>query len=159
MPIRVTIPHELQRKAARWIEDCLKLEAQTQPNISKPTSPLINFHVKPAMDQLIRKTERAQDGESVTLSLNRKQAQGLMDQLDLWGCEKSGLQEVYRNMIPPHEPNGLFQEIHMYIESAANEQDRVDRKKKAEKESRKLITETPPGKQIPLPHDHRPEDQ
>ena len=82
MPINVTIHHEVWRSSARWVEDCLKLSIPVQPNVFKPPKPFISRDAKPGMDQLLRKAKRGRDYESITLTLNWNQAQGLMDQLD-----------------------------------------------------------------------------
>ena len=131
MPIRVTIPHELQRKAAIWVEDCLKLDIPTQLNGFRPPQPFISLEAKPGIDQLLRKAKRAKGGESVTLSLNWKQAQDLMDQVDIWANGQFTLPEAYRNMMPIHGPSGVFGEISMYIENAMYDQERTARKRRA----------------------------
>ncbi len=127
MPIRVTIPHELQRKAARWIEDCLKLDIPVHPNALGPPQPLISPDAKPGVDQLLRKAKRARDGESVTLSLNWKQSLGLADQVDIWAHQQFMLPEAYRNMMP----SGVFGQISMYLEGAMYDRKRTAGKRRA----------------------------
>ena len=131
MPIRVIIPHELQRKAARWIEDCLKLDIPAHPNDLRTPQPLISPDAKPGVDQLLRKAKRARDGKSVTLSLSWKQAQDLMDQIDTWSSRQYMLPEKYRNMMPLHGSSGVFGQISNYIEIAMYDQQRTARKRRA----------------------------
>ena len=83
------------------------------------------------MDQLLRKAKRARGGESVTLSLNWKQAQGLMDQVDIWAHKQFMLPETYRNMMPLHGRSSVFGEISTYIENAMYDQERTTRKRRA----------------------------
>ena len=77
------------------------------------------------MDQLLRKAKRAKGGESITLSLNWKQAQGLMDQVDLWNHERFRLPEAYRKMMPIYGPSGVFGNISMLLEIAMYDQDKA----------------------------------
>ena len=90
---------------------------------SKP-QPFINSQAKPGINQLLTKAKKAAPGGALTLSLNKKQAIGLMDQLDLWGYDQFRLPDQYLAAIPQYGPSGVFRSISMEIETAIDQSDR-----------------------------------